>query len=203
MAVMPVLVLGSCCNGGEGEMARGSETVSVSWTDTAATTPSATASPATPSTASPHPAVSPPTTPSSELKLAAKRLDVHPGPHDVGEVTTPHLPEHAPQRVVQIGALVLMNHVIELALAHAVTDDLARLILGLSLDDLVHRQRAKEVLRGLCEAADIDAADAEVVAGADEVGSQGEGARVRVDGLFAAARVGERGAETVPKQVYL
>lgn len=49
----------------------------------------------------------------------------------------------------------------------------------------------------------VDAADAQVVSGADESRLQLQGSSVRLHRLLAAVAVGQRGAQAVPQEVVL
>ena len=62
------------------------------------------------------------------------------------------------------------------------------------------RSAPQEVLRGRLVALQVNAGDAEVVAGAHEIGVQAQRLLVRADGLLAAPGVGEGGAEAVPEE---
>ena len=64
-------------------------------------------------------------------------------------------------------------------------------------------QYREKVLCGLVVRAQIDAADAEIVAGADKAGAELKRTPICVQGLEAAVAVGQRGAQLVPQQAIL
>ncbi|CRK26917.1 hypothetical protein BN1708_000703 [Verticillium longisporum] len=149
---------------------------------------------------------------SLEIKLALEHIRIHAGDHLVREVPAAHLGEHAPQRVVQGRAAVLRRHAVEplvelgrvgAAAGAAAAENLVGLGAALALDRLVHAQRGEEVGGRLVVAANVDAADAEVVARAHKVGVDAQRLLVGGNGLLRLARVGERRAEAVPEQVQL
>ena len=75
-------------------------------------------------------------------------------------------------------------------------------VLFLKLISSRHRTRRRRRLSSpVC--AQVDAADAQVVAAADEARLQFQGRPVGGHGLLRAAAVGQRGAQLVPEQVVL
>ncbi|CRK35429.1 hypothetical protein BN1708_006738 [Verticillium longisporum] len=147
-----------------------------------------------------------------QIELALEHIRIHPGDHLVREIPAAHLRKHAPQGIVQRRAAVLRRHAVEplvelgrvgAAAGAAAAENLVGLGAALALDRLVHAQRGEEVGGRLVVAANVDAADAEVVARAHKVGVDAQRLLVGGNGLLRLARVGERRAEAVPEQVQL